>query len=206
MKIAQFEADFASLIIGERFKRAVYRPCIDSIPSSTIAGFFRENLGVQDAVGIGRIDSASYQRRHVVASLFDNALDGVSMPIETECLVPRNGTVRASLFLLWHDDLDFLKTVKDLPIAMGAWRNKGFGRGTLSFHGLVDFRVTAVELRTRLTERAASALGIRRVVAPVYGYLFEPTGTAIGRWVRSLFEGSVVEGPDFLGERYRYDV
>lgn len=206
MKIAGFDAHFSSLIIGERFKRRLYRPCIETVPSSTITGFFRENFGIQDAVGVGQIDSASYQRRRVVVSSFDNALDGVSMPIETEYLVPRNGAVRASFYLLWHDQLDFLKSVNDLPVAMGAWRNKGFGRGVLSFRGLVDYRVGPVELRTRLTESAGKALGVRRIVAPAYGYLFEPTGPATGRWVRSLFEGSIVEGPDFLGERYRYDI
>jgi hypothetical protein len=206
MKIARFDANFSSLIIGERFKRNVYRPCIETVPSSTIAGFFRENFGIQDAVGVGRIDSASYQRRHVVVSLCDNALDGVSMPIETEYLVPRNGAVRASLYLLWHEQLDFLKAVNGLPVAMGAWRNKGFGRGILSFRGFVDYWIGPVELRTRLTERAGAALGVRRILAPAYGYLFESTGPATGRWVRSLFEGSIVEGPDFLGERYRYDI
>lgn len=128
------------------------------------------------------------------------------MPIETEYLAPRNGAVCASLYLLWDERFGFLKDIKHLPVVMGAWRYKGFGRGTLSFCNSFEPRIIALELKSRVTERAAKALGICRILAPVYGYLFESTGVAAGQWARSLFEGSIVEGPEFLGESYPYDV
>lgn len=205
MMVGKFEAYFETLIIGERFKRGVYRPCIETIPSSTVAGFFRENLGIPNLTGVGLIDSGSYERKWIVVSLFDEALHGVSMPVETEYLAPRDGEVRAHLYVSWDDSLNHLKTIKRLPVVMGAWRYKGFGRGVLSFVELYEPEIRPIELKTRLTEKAAKVLGVRRVLAPVYGYLFDSTGPATGRWVRSLFEGSILEGPDFLGEAYRYD-
>jgi hypothetical protein len=40
--------------------------------------------------------------------------------------------------------------------------------------------------------------GIREVLRPIYGYLFEPEGIAGGKYVLALFEGSVVQGPRCL--------
>jgi hypothetical protein len=203
--VGRFEVRFTTLIIGERFKRGIYRPCIETIPSSTIAGFFRENFGIHGATGVGGIDSDSYERKWAVAGLFDEALHGVKFPIETEYLAQRNGGIRATLYLRWQESLEYLKEVKQLPVAMGAWRHKGFGRGLLSFVEVFEPTIRLIELKTRLTRPAAQALGVHRVLAPVFGYLFETTGPVTGRWVPSLFEGSIVEGPDFLGETHRYD-
>jgi hypothetical protein len=203
--IGRFQARFANLIIGERFKRGIYRPCVETIPSSTVAGFFRENFGIPDTTGAGRIDSSSYERKWVVAGTLDEALHGVKLPIETEYLAQRNGGIRVTLYLGWQKSLESLKHTKDCPVVMGAWRNKGFGRGFVSFKELIEPTIRLTVLRTRLTQTAAQALSVRRVLAPVYGYLFEATGPITGRWVPSLFEGSVVEGPDFLGEAHRYD-
>jgi hypothetical protein len=203
--IGRFEARFTTLIIGERFKRGTYRPCTETIPSSTVAGFFRENFGIPDAIGVGRIDSGSYERKWAVAGILDKALHGVKFPIETEYLGQRDDGIRVTLYLRWQESLQSLKQIKLCPVVMGAWRNKGFGRGFLSFAELLEPTIQLTELRTRLTQTAAQALGVHRVLAPVFGYLFEATGPTTGRWVPSFFEGSVVEGPDFLGETHRYD-
>jgi hypothetical protein len=206
MAIAKFEAFLESLIIGERFKREIYRPCLETIPSSTIAGFFRENLGLMDAMGVGIFQPGSYERRWTVGALTDKALQGASLPIETEYLAPVNGLIKASIYLVWNGPESCLASVRDMSVVMGAWRYKGFGRGRLSFRMVFDPPIVPVTMKTRLTAKAAAALGVRRVIAPVFGYLFESTGPLTGHWTRSLFEGSVVEGPEFLGERYIYDV
>lgn len=206
MRVARFAARFASLIIGERFKRGTYRPCLETIPSSTIAGFFRENFGFADAAGVGIMQPGSYRRLWTTGSLWDKALQSVSLPIETECLAPVDGEIQASIYLAWDKPETPLAVIQEMPVVIGAWRYKGFGHGILSFRELSNPLIVPVTMQTRVTEKAASALGVRRVIAPAFGYLFESTAPLTGHWARSLFEGSVVEGPDFLGRRHPYDV
>ena len=53
MKFAHLLLEIESIIIGERFKGGILRPCQTTIPSSTIDGAFKHYLGIEvKAVGL----------------------------------------------------------------------------------------------------------------------------------------------------------
>jgi hypothetical protein len=54
------------------------------------------------------------------------------------------------------------------------------------------------ELQTRISEKYTLRFGIEEVIKPIYGYLFEPTNNVSGRYVRALYDGSVIKGYYFL--------
>jgi len=87
---------------------------------------------------------------------------------------------------------------KEFEITMGALRSQGLGRCTLNYQGEVETRVAQGHLNTRIPLDVSEVFGIVRAVKPVYGYLFRPLSQASGEYVLSLFEESLVEGPDVL--------
>ena len=84
-------------------------------------------------------------------------------------------------------------------IVMGALISKGLGQCELRKTRLVEADPPKLGfLRTRIPVDKQSIFNIRRIIMPVYGYLFEPTSTTSGKYVLSLFEGSAVVAPEFL--------
>ena len=47
------EVNTQAIAIGERIKGGTFRPCIETIPTSTLKGSFRDNFGLIDALAIG---------------------------------------------------------------------------------------------------------------------------------------------------------
>ncbi len=116
----------------------------------------------------------------------------------------------------------------DIYFWMGGLKSKGFGKCKLSFKGSIDVGADVKEgvLNTRLpvlklgipgfeagkeevkklveqgepTKFLQEIFGIKRVKTANLGYLFEPTSETDGKYVLSLFEGSIVEAPKFLTE------
>lgn len=85
-------------------------------------------------------------------------------------------------------------------IRMGAFKSKGFGNCKLRYVRTVEKPVIkAGRLQTRIPVKHLSLFGISEI-KPVYGYLFEPETPVSGKYVKSLYEGSLVKGYDFLIE------
>ncbi len=119
--------------------------------------------------------------------------------------------------------LNELKSHKgDIQIWMGGLKSKGFGRCALKFIKKIDtFEILEGELNTRLpvikpciagfdsvdvkllqqgepSRFLKEVFGFKKIKTANFGYLFEPDSKTDGKYVLSLFEGSLVEAPDFL--------
>lgn len=186
------------LCIGERFKKGLVRPCVKTIPYSTITGALRQEvLGVPswDDKGhaFGCLDK--YEEIMLVGGPRDVATDVSKLPLTTQALAKVKGRV----YIVFDED------TKDLPprleFSMGALKSKGFGRVSLirKINDPIDGGEPCTGyLNTRIPEDLLSVFGIMSVKKPVYGYLFKPTSDTGGVWVKALFDGSILEGPPFV--------
>lgn len=203
-----------AIAIGERVKRGVFRPCLETIPTSTIIGCLREHFGLEGAVAIGFFDSETYQKRLFTYAPFDSAIGTAKLPLTLEYLAPQKvgKEITAQVYVTATPEArsSFAKGEVHV-VAMGALRSKGFGRCQLQFVEEVQPGRKVGYLRGSLRETDAPAFGIapeRDVVRPVYGYLFRPDSYHIGgRYERALTAGTILDGPDFLmdEEAYPYD-
>jgi len=203
----EFRLQAESLAVCERIKKANYRPCLESLPSSTVAGVLRENLGVQNAVGIGFLEPGTYRRASLVYSPRERFGGSTKFPISMEYLEPADsGGIRGQVFVMLTPDTERLTSLKRTPVLVGALRYKGLGRATLTFSTTLQPKLRTGVLRARLREDEKEYFGIQRVLKRVPGYLFRPTSRFAGFWTPALFEGSIVTGYEFLlGEDYIYD-
>ena len=193
-----------ALHLGERAKGNILKPCLRTIPYSAITGALNRRFGspspsdsgwgtikavgfIEEAVGRNRIETLTYSPRDRVA--------GISkIPLQIEFLAE----VLAKIVVIDNDAAGLLP--EKFQITLGGMRSHGFGAAELH---LKD-RVAAGDphpgiLRVRLPEEEVGSFGIIKVMTPVYGYLFKPVpGTHTGNYVRSVFEGSRVVGPELL--------
>lgn len=202
-----FELKTKALAIGERIKGGTFRPCIETIPTSTLKGSFRDYFGLKDILAIGFLREGTYQKDIFTYAPFDALLGTAKLPISLEYLKPADGTeaVEADIYAVKNEAVKLL--VKDTPteIYLGALKSKGFGRCELRYIGEIEPNLKAGYLKGRLFEDECGTFGIK-VIKPCYGYLFYPTSEVSGMYKRALFEGSIIEGPEILikGE-YKYD-
>jgi len=203
-----FELNTQALAIGERIKGGTFRPCIETIPTSTLKGSFRDHFGLEDVLAIGFFREGTYQKDVFTYAPFDSFLGTAKLPISLEYLKPANGTkaVEANIYVVKNEVVKLL--VKDVPteISLGALKSKGFGRCELRYIGEIKPNLKVGYLKGRAFEDECNAFGIIKVIKPCYGYLFYPTSEVSGVYKRALFEGSIIEGPEILikGE-YKYD-
>ena len=203
-----FELKTRALAIGERIKGGTFRPCIETIPTSTLKGSFRDHFGLEDVLAIGFLRESTYQKDIFTYAPFDAFLGTAKLPISLEYLKPANGTkaVETDIYVVKNEAVKLL--VKDTPteISLGALKSKGFGRCELRYIGEIKPNLKVGYLKGRLLKDECSAFGIIRVIKSCYGYLFYPTSEVSGVYKRALFEGSIIEGPEILikGE-YKYD-
>jgi hypothetical protein len=85
---------------------------------------------------------------------------------------------------------------------MGALKSFGFGRCRIDLVGMADTLRVRGRLMTRLPEPVVGLFGIS-VVEARFGYMFEPTSVVGGKYVRSILEDSLVEGPRCLVSEVR---
>lgn len=182
------------LCIGERLKKGLIRPCVKTIPYSTITGALRQEVLLvsnwdDKGHAFGCIDQ--YKEIILVGSPRD-VFSGVSiLPLTTQALTE----VRGRVYILYDENTE--KLLPRLEFSMGALKSKGFGKVSLIRVG--DAPIDSGEpligyLNTRIPMALIDVFGIRHIKKPVYGYLFKPTSDTKGVWVNSLFEGSIVEG------------
>lgn len=211
-----------ALHIGERIKGGTFRPCIETIPSSTLEGAFRHQFGIHDIKAIGFLSKDSYKKDVFTYAPFDKTLKTAKLPITAEFLIPNKERdipkITGSIYIL--DENDKTKRLSEqevLHISLGAFKSRGFGECTLKFMEKLESGEPKIGyLRGRLRETDVNAFGITRVIKRCSGYLFEPTidntrqaFPITGTYKPALFEGSIVKGPKFLlddKKEYPYDI
>lgn len=203
-----FELKTQAIAIGERIKGGTFRPCIETIPTSTLKGALRDYFGFTDALVIGFFRKGIYEKEVFTYAPFDTLLGTAKLPISMEYLKPVNGTtaVLADIFVVKNGAMEALIEATPTEISIGALKNKGFGRCQLKYISEVKPKLKVGYLKGRLLEEECSDFGLTKVIKRHYGYLFYPTSKVGGVYKRALFERSIIEGPEILiEEEYRYD-
>jgi hypothetical protein len=194
-----YELTANAIHLGERAKGNLFKPCLQTIPYSAITGALAHRFGeagedgikaagfLEKSVGRNRIELLTYSPR-------DRVVEISKIPLQVEFL----SNVLATVLIIANEAT--LRFPEHFKIALGGMRSHGFGSADLR---LREKRAAGTPrlglLRVRLPEEEAAAFGIVKVQTPVLGYLFKPTrGTHTGVYVRALFEGSRVVGPEIL--------
>ena len=204
-----FKLSTQAVAIGERVKGGTFRPCIDTIPTSTLKGAFKEQFGLENVVAIGFLNKTSYEKALFTYSPFDAVLNTAKLPITLEYLKPKKEApaVTADIYVEKTQAVKSLCTSMPTNISIGALKSKGFGKCKLEYIEAVATEIKCGYLKGRLLEEETTVLGIVRIIKASYGYLFYPKNRITGVYKRALFERSIIEGPEILidGE-YEYDV
>lgn len=203
-----------AVVIGERVKKGTFRPCVETLPTSTLMGSFREHFGFQQTVAIGFFQRASYRKEIFTYAPLDSCLLTAKLPIAVEYLCPANGrrTIEGDIYIAATHEAKAVFAPGQGPwsVTLGALRSKGFGQCLLEYVEEVVPTRRIGYLRGHLRESDAPAFGInlaQDLIRPRYGYLFRPDPNRIGgRYERALFTETILSGPDFLiGKEYTYD-
>lgn len=202
-----------AVAVGERVKKGTYRPCVETLPTSTLMGCIKEYFGLE-AVTIGFFDPRTYRKETFTYAPFDSAVGTAKLPLTLEYLAPTDGNreISGEVYIAATPETRaiFADSGREHTVALGALRSKGFGECALRFESEVQPQRKVGYLRGNLRETDAAAFGIdlsRDLIRPQYGYLFRPDAYRIGgQYERALFVGTILDGPDFLIEReYVYD-
>ena len=210
MELIEYELTADHLCMGERLKAGTFRPCAQTIRYSQITGALRKKFGDEKdlhAVGYLVEEEGFNQLEYLTYSPRDRSLNLSKLPLQIEFLV----NVKGKVFLPVTDTVENLP--EEFDLTMGALLSKGFGRCKLAQKELISSTSEKGRipqdperdyvLNVRLPEKYCSLFGIRKVLKPIYGYLFESRGLTSGVYARSLFEGSVVIAPVFLLKKVR---
>jgi hypothetical protein len=196
MKLLKLKLDIDSIIIGERVKGAIYRPCLETIPSSTIKGIFKYHLGL-DLNGVGFFTSGTYEVKDFTYSVKDKLLEIAKMPFISSCLYPKGGEkIKAVVYLMNDGSID-KNMFQNLTLTIGALKSKGFGKTKVTNFEEIESEIKQGLLKVRVLTSEASSFGIT-VLSPVYGYLFYAENTVSGFYRKALFERSLVRAPIVL--------
>lgn len=203
-----------AVAIGERAKKGTFRPCVETLPTSTLIGCFREHFGFKQTVAIGFFELASYRKAVFTYAPFDACLRTAKLPLSAEQLIPAIGQtqIEAHVYVAATPEAKAVFSTGQGPwsVTLGALRSKGFGQCSLEYVEQTTPLRRVGYLRGRLRETDASGFGIdltQDLVRPCYGYLFRPDQNRVGgQYERALFTDTILNGPDFLiGEEYTYD-
>ena len=206
--LLELSLDIESIIIGEQFKGGTFRPCLETIPSSTIEGAFFYHFGVH-LPAVGMFVDKTYEMQEFTYSVRDKSLNISKLPIMTNYLAPakKNGCeyIRAKIFLPYDTAQPYQEQLAQATFFMGALKNKGFGKCQVTALAKRDVEIMQGILNVKIFEEECSAFGIKKVIAPKYGYLFkldeEPENPGKGVYKRTLLSGSVVNAPKVLLQR-----
>lgn len=189
MRLYEYRLSSPALCLGDRLKAGLFRPCdTRTIRYSAITGALRQLLP-GEVHAAGYILSDPPDVRLWVYAPRDRGAGISKLPITVQYLA----NVVGQIYLIPGDTAP----PASLEFSMGALKSHGFGRCQMTLLGLVEPPRVRGRLRTRLPEDVASLFEVSPV-QPRYGYLFRPTSATDGVYVRSLFEGSLVEGPECL--------
>lgn len=185
-----------AVYLGERPKGEIFKPCIKTIPFSQITWALNYRFSREDFKAIGflvekpgaNLDSyLTYSPRERVAGFS-------KVPLQVHFL----SKVVAKIFIL--NNIASKDLEKEFNIIMGGMRSRGFGNCSLTYNrDLSSWKNIKGKLRTRLPISELPFFKIVQTIMPIYGYLWQPEPkTMTGCYIKSLFEGSIIEGPEFF--------
>ena len=195
MRFIEFDLYSPALCMGERTKGGLFRPCSRTIRYSQISGALRRKFGAEEIHAAGYLvdDNGRNKIDYLIYSPRERVKGVSKVPLQIEFLA----NVRGKVYILENDFTTAFP--HRFEILMGALISKGFGLCDLHKVSLAEAEPPRLGvLRTRIPLDKAEIFNIKRVVRPVYGYLFEPTSPTSGVYVLSLFEGSEVVAPECL--------
>ena len=204
MKLLKLRLDIDSIIIGERVKGGIYRPCLETIPSTTVRGAFKYTLGT-NVIGVGFFISGTYEIRDFDYSVKDKYLETSKIPFTTSCLYPKGGEkIKAEIYIANKGGIN-KDIFQNLTLRIGALKNKGFGKARVTAIEEIESEVKQGLLNIRILEEDAVIVDVTPI-SPIYGYLFYSEDSISGCYKLALFEGSLVKAPEvFLKEVTFYD-
>lgn len=204
-----FEVKADRLIVGERIKMGIFRPCVHTIPCSTISHSLKDATGIDGIYATGFLVEDENNRflnrmERVVIAGRDAATNGVRMHITVEFL---SNVVANVVVLKTQRVQDPGQIIDNIPtgrFVMGGLRSKGFGDCAISLLRPVngeDAEPTQGKLNTRIYEDWSHLFGIE-CKRENFGYLYRPDPMdpygKPGAYHKALFDGSWVEGPNIL--------
>jgi len=200
IKLLELSLEIYSIIIGERIKGGVYRPCQGTIPSSAIEGAIKHYFGIE-IPAVGMFEKNSYKFDECVYSVRDRVFETSKLPIFTEYLKPKNrDKIEAKIYipLKKAEEKGLNKEILEgSEFQMGALKSKGFGRTKIVKVEEIESEIKQGFLNVKLFEDEAEDFGIE-IISPIYGYLFKPKDLVSGVYKRALFPRSLVKAPDVL--------
>ena len=205
LKLLELHLEIDSVIIGERFKGGIFRPCQDTIPSSTIEGALKHYFGVE-VPAVGFFEENTYEFDEFTYSVKDKFLNLSKMPITTAYLRPKSALsrIKAKVYIPYSREVDLKDELKDTEFQLGALKSKGFGKSKIVEVEEIDSEIKQGILKVKVFEEEAGDFGIEPV-SPFYGYLFKPDRFSIGGFYkRALFPGSLVKAPEVLLKEVTY--
>lgn len=195
----KLEAD--TLCLGERIRGAIFRPCLKVLTYTSLVGAlkarFPQPYRKLHAVGRFISNGPNTNLREIMTfSPRDRGCELSVVPLAIEYLA----NVHAEVFILKNDFT--IRFPSSFTLHLGAMKSKGFGQCTMKRIGEREFsRPRQGLLAVRLPDDANihSEIQIRRVISPIFGYLFQPASGGTGSYIRSIFEGTrVVADPVLL--------
>lgn len=199
MGFIEYSIHADALYIGERMKGSIFKPCIKTIPFSQISGALNTKFGRTDFKAVGILnEDAEFNRIDYLTYSPRDRNSGISkIPLQIEFLT----NVSGSVFIFENEASNNLPA--EFEIFLGGLKSKGFGRCRLKFSGnITDLASRQGILNVRLPLEERDTFNIRKILNPLYGYLFKPVPlTYTGNYILSLFEGSKVVSPSFLLRR-----
>lgn len=226
MKFFEYELKADRLCMGERVKGGLLRPCCRTIRYSQITGALKEYFGSDQIHAVGHLitDNEHNIADSLIYSPGDRFRSVSKIPLQIEFLT----NVWGKVYILKNQVTERLfEPLNRFEIFMGAFRSKGFGKCTLrridevdtedipsdengkNIPGLLNTRIPIKPENNEEYEKFIQTanptrflkekFGIREIIEPKLGYLFEPDARRIsGRYVLAVFEKSKIIGPRFL--------
>ncbi|PLV59909.1 hypothetical protein [Thermotoga sp. KOL6] len=205
IKLFELHLEIDSVIIGERFKGGVFRPCQTTIPSSTIEGALKHYFGIK-VPAVGFFEEDTYEFDEFTYSVRDKFLNISKVPITTCYLRSKdvNGKIKAKVYIPYDKVAGFKNELNNAEFQMGALKSKGFGKTKIVQIEKIESKVKQGILKVKVFEEEAGEFEITPI-SPIYGYLFKPDEFSIGGvYKRALFPGSLVKAPEILLEEVTY--
>jgi len=203
-KLFELKLEIDSIIIGERFKGGVFRPCQDTIPSSTVEGSLRHCFGIE-VYAVGFFEGGTYEFEEYTYSVKDKLLNISKMPIIAVYLKEKEGyrKIRARLYIPLDKGI-LIDKLQDSEFQMGALKSKGFGKSKIVEVKEIESEIKQGTLKVKLFKEEAGNFGIKEV-SPIYGYLFRPDKFFLGgTYEKALFPDSIVKAPKVLLKEVTY--
>jgi len=194
-----YELIAETLCLGERIRGGLFRPCSRVFRYNSLVGALKFHFEIsgpihaaarflEGAPGTNRMETLSF-------APFDRGCNHTLVPLEIEFL----SNVHAEVFVLKANETQHWPQTFNL--SMGAMKSKGFGRCRFRILDEVHCQDSVKgKLCVRLPDvkEIRDVFGVRNILAPVHGYLFQSTSLTSGVYTKSLFEDSEIVSYDIL--------